>query len=247
MKKLFLFILSIFILSITSTYAQNKPSVATSRKDFLRGLNKFSEDTCFVQVDRKYTYQQAPNNYLNRQVYEAFKKMWEAAKQDGVKLVILSNARTFWVQRIVWNRRWDESTWAAGPGRLKSLLKYSAVPGASRHHWGTEVDLNSKSFDYWRSSTGKKAHQWLTENGPKFGFYQPYSAKGGPGSGLREFGHEEEKWHWSYYPLASKFMKEYVNLITEEDIKGFAGDKYISGLDIINTYVLGVATEPNAL
>ena len=74
-----------------------------------------------------------------------------------------------------------------------------------------------------------------------------YSAKGAVGSGLRETGHEEEKWHWSYYPLASIYMKEFAEIMTEEDLKGFTGDKYIKNLDIINYYVLGVATEPTEL
>ena len=247
MKKLILCICTLVLLGMVSCYAQKYATVATSRKDFLRGLNKFSEDSSFVQMDKKYTYQRAPYNYMNREAYQAFEKMWEAARQDGIRLVILSCARNFWIQRFVWIKKWNESSLPLGIGRAKSLLKYSAPPGASRHHWGTDMDLNNKSFDYWRSSAGKKVYKWLCENAHKYGFYQPYSAKGAPGSGLREVGHEEEKWHWSYYPLASIFMQEYADIMTEEDIKGFSGDKYTSTLDIINNYVLGVAPEPRTL
>lgn len=247
MKKLFLCIYALIVLSTASSYAQNLRDVASSRKDFLRGLNNFSQDTSFVQIDPKYTPKRAPYNYLNRQVYEAYIKMWEAANQDGIKLVIISGARTFLTQKIVWNRRWNESTLPEGPGRVKNRLRYSALPGCSRHHWGTDIDLNANRTDYWRTTTGKKVYQWLCENAHKFGFYQPYTTKGAVGSGLREKGHEEEKWHWSYYPLASIYMKEFAEIMTEEDLKGFAGDKYIKNLDIINYYVLGVATEPTEL
>ena len=225
MKKLFLCIYALIVLSTASSYAQNLRDVASSRKDFLRGLNNFSQDTSFVQIDPKYTPKRAPYNYLNRQVYEAYIKMWEAANQDGIKLVIISGARTFLTQKIVWNRRWNESTLPEGPGRVKNRLRYSALPGCSRHHWGTDIDLNANRTDYWRTTTGKKVYQWLCENAHKFGFYQPYTTKGAVGSGLREKGHEEEKWHWSYYPLASIYMKEFAETLTEEDLKGFAGDK----------------------
>ncbi|MBR5563851.1 MAG: D-alanyl-D-alanine carboxypeptidase family protein [Bacteroidales bacterium] len=222
MKKFFLNII-VLLLGMASCYAQNH-AVATNRKDFLRGLNNFSRDSSFVQMDPKYTRQRAPFNYINCEAYEAFIKMWEAAKQDGINLTIISGARTFLTQKTVWDRRWNESTLPAGATRVKNLLRYSALPGCSRHHY-----------------------QWLCENAHKFGFYQPYSAKGSPGSGLREKGHEEERWHWSYYPLASVFMKEFAEIMTDEDLKGFSGDKYISTLDVINNFVLGVAPEPTLL
>lgn len=246
MKKSFLCIISLLLLGVASCYAQHHAAI-TGRKDFLRGLINFSQDTSFVQVDSKYTPQRAPFNYLNREAYQAFIRMWEAAKNDGIKLVMISGARTFQTQNVVWARRWNESQIAAGPGRVKNLLRYSALPGCSRHHWGTDLDLNANRTDYWRTTDGKKIYQWLCENAHKFGFYQPYSAKGSPGSGLREKGHEEERWHWSYYPLASVFMKEFEDIMTDEDLKGFAGDKYISSLNIIDNFVLGVAPEPTVL
>lgn len=245
MKKFFLNII-VLLLGMASCYAQNH-AVATNRKDILRGLNNFSRDSSFVQMDPKYTRQRAPFNYINCEAYEAFIKMWEAAKQDGINLTIISGARTFLTQKTVWDRRWNESTLPAGATRVKNLLRYSALPGCSRHHWGTDIDLNANRTDYWRTTTGKMVYQWLCENAHKFGFYQPYSAKGAPGSGLRDKGHEEERWHWSYYPLASVFMKEFAEIMTDEDLKGFSGDKYISTLDVINNFVLGVAPEPTVL
>ena len=242
MKKIC--VLVFILMSVASSYAQNYPALAINRKDFLRGMNNFSLDTTFVQMHPQYTSKRAPYNYLNRQVYEAFIQMYEAAKQDGIKLVIISGARSFITQKVVWNRIWKESGIPEGPARLKNRLRYSALPGCSRHHWGTDVDLNANRTDYWRTTTGKKVYEWLCENAHKFGFYQPYSAKGAVGSGLRETGHEEEKWHWSYYPLASVYMNEFAQIMTEEDLKGFAGDKYISTLDVIENFVLGVAPVP---
>ena len=42
-------------------------------------------------------------------------------------------------------------------------------------------------------------------------------------------------------------MKEFEDIMTDEDLKGFAGDKYISSLNIIDNFVLGVAPEPTVL
>ena len=42
-------------------------------------------------------------------------------------------------------------------------------------------------------------------------------------------------------------MNEFADIITEEDLKGFAGDKYLSTLNIIKNFVLGVAPEPTVL
>ena len=53
MKKLFLCIISLFLLGMASCYAQNHVTSATNRKDFLRGLNNFSQDSSFVQMDPK--------------------------------------------------------------------------------------------------------------------------------------------------------------------------------------------------
>ena len=173
MKKSFLCIISLLLLGVASCYAQHH-AATTGRKDFLRGLINFSQDTSFVQVDSKYTPQRAPFNYLNREAYQAFIRMWEAAKNDGIKLVMISGARTFQTQNVVWARRWNESQIAAGPGRVKNLLRYSALPGCSRHHWGTDLDLNANRTDYWRTTDGKKIYQWLCENAHKVPMFVIY-------------------------------------------------------------------------
>jgi hypothetical protein len=58
---------------------------------------------------------------------------------------------------------------------------------------------------------------------------------------MREHGYNEEKWHCSYFPLASVYTQKYREIITAEDLKGFLGEKYVSELNIIENYVLGIA------
>ena len=61
----------------------------------------------------------------------------------------------------------------------------------------------------------------------------------------RVIGYNEEKWHWSYLPLARTLTQEYKNLIKDENINGFLGDEYVAGQDLINNYVLSI--NPNCI
>jgi hypothetical protein len=116
----------------------------------------------------------------------------------------------------------DRAKWLAEPSanRLALILKFSSLPGTSRHHWGTDVDFNSVSSDDWApaSPPGKPTAgrffdlgTWLTANAAKAGFLQAFT----PG---RSTGYSEEPWHYSYAPIAlglrQRFDKQ-VNLSTD--------------------------------
>ncbi len=49
-------------------------------------------------------------------------------------------------------------------------MNYSAMPSASRHHWGTDLDINSVEDEYFQTEPGLSEHKWLVNNGFKFGF-----------------------------------------------------------------------------
>lgn len=226
--------------------AQQIPVGAAPTKEFLLGKTHFEKDTNFVQINSRYTVLRNPNNFIQKATYKAYLKMWEAAKADGIRLTATSASRNFWVQRYIWEQKWQKSTVAAGAERARNILKYNSMCGTSRHHWGTELDFNSPKLEYWNTAEGKKTYRWLCENAHKFGFYQPYTEKGEAGSGLREHGYNEEKWHWSYYPLSNLYMQKYRELIKEEDLGGFLGAKYVPDLNVIEYYVFGVAISPEA-
>ncbi len=242
--KRFLVFLYMVLMFAAPAVAQQVEGAAAPTKEFLLGKTHFEEDTNFVQIAPKYTVLRNPNNFIQKQTLEAFIKMRQAALADGVRLTATSASRNFWVQRYIWEQKWKKSTVAAGPGRARSILKYNSMCGTSRHHWGTELDFNSPKLEYWNTAEGKKTYKWLCENAHKYGFYQPYTAKGEPGSGLRQTGYNEEKWHWSYFPLANIYMQKYRELITEKDLVGFLGAEYVPDLNVIEEYVFGVATSP---
>ena len=172
--------------------------------------------------------------------------MESAALLDGVDLKIASATRNFDYQEDLWNKKWEGTTLVDGkklprtiPGgleRFEKILEFSAVPGTSRHHWGTEIDVNDANPEYFNTEKGEKVYTWLLQNASSFGFCQPYTAKGTD----RTTGYNEEKWHWTYLPLSREFTQEYKNLIQDSDINGFDGDEYVPTLNLINDYVLGI-------
>ena len=109
------------------------------------------------------------------------------------------------------------------------------MPSTSRHHWGTDLDLNSLENSFFERGDGLRIYQWLKTHAAEYGFCQPYTSKT---SGRK--GYEEEKWHWSYVPLSGQFLEEYNKKVTYKDIKGFAGSSVAPSIDVIRNYVNGV-------
>src|SRR5262245_22051381 len=114
----------------------------------------------------------------------------------------------------------DRAKWLATPSkdRLEIILKFSSLPGTSRHHWGTEVDLDSTTVAEWQPASGSKPEgpffalgQWLRANAATVGLVQAYT----PG---RTGGYNEEAWHYSYAPISLGLRERYnqqVNLQTD--------------------------------
>jgi LAS superfamily LD-carboxypeptidase LdcB len=166
--------------------------------------------------------------------------MHAAAAKAGVALQIISATRNFEYQKGIWEKKWLREKYKGMTDleKVADIMKYSSMPGTSRHHWGTDVDFNSVELSFWQSGPGQKMYNWLVANASTFGFYQTYTNKSSGRSG-----YEEEKWHWSYLPLAKEMHRQYLSHITYTDLKGFNGcaaaeelrvfDKYVNGIDSI--------------
>ena len=183
---------------------------------------------------------------LRKEVLDAFLKMAEVAQKDGVELNVTSATRNFDYQKEIWNNKWTGISFVDGKDlsksiqdgfeRFEKILEYSAVPGASRHHWGTDIDINSVIPKFFETGEGKKVYEWLKINAPLFGFCQTYNEK----NEERLTGYNEEKWHWSYLPISRELTQKYKKLIKDEDIKGFLGDEFVAQENLINNYVLAI-------
>ena len=148
--------------------------------------------------------------YLQKEVIAAFQQMKLAAANEGVSLRIISGTRNFWEQKAIWERKWNVNlpNLGASANNAREILKYSSMPSSSRHHWGTDIDINNLSPTYFTTGKGLKEIQWLRKNASKFGFIEVYS----PRETGRLTGYEPEAWHWSYSPLSSQYL-EYNNVM----------------------------------
>jgi len=212
--------------------------------ELLLGKVDPASNPLFVPVESRFANRSGM--FMHKEAYEAFKEMHAAAASDGVNLVIVSAMRTFNHQRRIWNDKWNgrqmlegniNATSIADPvERAREILRFSAMPGTSRHHWGTDIDLNSLVNSYFESGQGKRVHDWLQQNAPSFGFCQPYTAHGNN----RQGGYEEEKWHWSYMPVSKKYLLAFKESVEYEHITGFDGWETASQIGVIERYVLDV-------
>jgi len=89
---------------------------------------------------------------------------------------------------------------------MQCILNWSALPGASRHHWGTDIDVYDRAAlpegyrvkllpeETQPGGIFHRLHQWLDQNMARFGFFRPYREYRG--------GTFPEAWHLSYAPIA---------------------------------------------
>ena len=215
---------------------------------YLTGQFDPAEHPDFVRVADRYT--DGDPYLLHRDTYAAFERMHAAALEDGVRLRIISATRNFERQKQIWEAKWNgnrllegteraDKVYPDAADRARAILRYSSMPGTSRHHWGTDLDLNALNNDYFRDGEGQRTYDWLTAHAAEYGFCQPYTAKGE----ARPDGYEEERWHWSYLPLATRLTDYAATRLHDEDIAGFEGAEAAPRIGVVRNYVLGVNPE----
>jgi LAS superfamily LD-carboxypeptidase LdcB len=228
--------------------AQTKRDADSTLRQHLLGKFDYTKDKDFIQLDSIYT-DGRKDFYLRKEVYQAYKKMYSAAFKDSVKLIIISAERSFEDQKVIWENKWTGKATINGKripynlntnvDKAKYILQSGSMPGTSRHHWGTDVDLNSIEKEYFETPKGQTVYNWLKKNAKKFGFYQPYT----PFDSKRKKGYDEEMWHWSYVPTAKSILEKYIKYITYKDFTGFLGADAAEKLNIIEDYVLSINSE----
>lgn len=217
--------------------------------DYIMGKFEPTKHKNFIQVPPKYANGRK-DRWLRKETYTAFLEMHAAAKKEGIELKVLSATRNFAMQKIIWEGKWTGTrlheskenlakTTADPTKRALKILKWSSMPGTSRHHWGTDMDLNAFTNDFFEKGKGLKMYTWMTENASKFGFCQPYSPK----DENRPNGYNEEKWHWSYLPLAQKITEQAELRLENEMIDGFKGAETAVSIGVVDQFILGINEE----
>ncbi|HUR31432.1 MAG TPA: M15 family metallopeptidase, partial [Saprospiraceae bacterium] len=165
----------------------------------------------------------------------------------GIRLQIRSATRNFNYQKGIWEAKWTGAKLIEGGENLAEttpdhkeralkILRYSAMPGSSRHHWGTDFDLNSFENSWFEEGEGLNIYNWLKKHASEYGFCQPYSAG-------RQHGYFEERWHWSYMPVSQPLTTLAKEELKNEMIKGFHGSETAGMIDVVKNYVLGINEE----
>ena len=183
---------------------------------------------------------------LERDVVEPFFAMKDAAARDGMAIEIVSGFRDFAAQQGIWDRKFrgerplydargnvKEHAKLTGAELIEAIMCWSAVPGGSRHHWGSDVDVIDRAAvpegyrvrlqpdEAQPGGVFHRLHQWLDENMARYGFFRPYRTYRG--------GVYPEPWHLSYAPVSTVALQ----LLTAELFDTAVRASEILGKDLV--------------
>jgi len=168
---------------------------------------------------------------IHRGISDDWQRLQQGALQAGINLKIASSFRSFERQLAIWNAKAcgnrvvnDRNNKPLDLSNLTrqelvtAILAWSALPGASRHHWGCDLDvydpdmlgphkLQLEPWEYQTNGPMAQLGQWLTNNLGHYGFYQPYRQDRG--------GVAIEPWHISHIALSTQAS----DLLTETMLK----------------------------
>ena len=174
---------------------------------------------------------------LEKETYSAFIKMKDAAEKDGIIIKLVSGFRDFYRQQMIWNNKYKKFTnefSLDGPTAIKEIIRFSTIPGTSRHHWGTEIDIIDKNFEnekdlliskkYEEGGIFNSLKKWMDKNSKRFGFYIVYD------DDSNRQGFEYEPWHYTYKPVSDLYQAEFLKL----DLKSIISKTRVEGKEFIN-------------
>lgn len=182
---------------------------------------------------------------LHPQVHAALAQLREASAAAGIELEVVSSYRDFQRQAGIWNGKFrgerpvlDATGRPIEVGKLddaqrvRSILIWSALPGASRHHWGTDFDVIDRAAlaalapgyrveltvaEFTGDGPFVRLNEWLAANLANHGFFRPYTTDRG---GVRP-----EPWHLSYAPVSVPALESFrlemlKDAVEESDLAG---------------------------
>lgn len=176
---------------------------------------------------------------LEQNTLYAFNKMHEAALEDGIDIKIVSGFRDFERQMLIWNNKYKKYTaeYKLSPTKaIEEIIRFSTIPGTSRHHWGTEIDIIDASDEKYKDEedvllTEKyengiftKLKRWMDVNSERFGFYLTYV------NDKKRKGFEYEPWHYSYKPVSVELL----NIFISNDIGSIISTTSMEGKEFIS-------------
>ena len=184
----------------------------------------------------------------------AFSAMQAAALKDSINIQLVSAYRSFERQLYLWEDKFVRYTdeGLSPEAAIARILKYSTIPGTSRHHWGTDIDITDGNIKnetrllvhskFHNNGPFVPLHQWMEANAHRYGFYLVYT------NDAARTGFSYEPWHYSYLPEAKSFLKGYNSRMAFAYFKsvGVMGSEHIDRDfwdEYYRTYIKGINTE----
>lgn len=197
---------------------------------------------------------QLENTPLLDQAAIAYESMKNAAKKDGINMQIVSAYRSYDSQKRIWNRKYKRfrNEGLSPTQAIEKIIQYSTLPGTSRHHWGTEIDLIDSLPQvegdvllekHFHGGSYTRLRLWLEKHASHYGFELVYTQ-----DSLRK-GFLYEPWHYSYAPLSIDFLTHYLESKAIEQIAKdttLLGYKYITKSFLFKyktEHILGIAKQ----
>ena len=184
---------------------------------------------------------------LMKEVSFAFDAMQKHAAAEGIDLQLVSTFRNFERQLSIWNSKWQgalplydindrllDTSKLNDKEKMHAILTWSALPGASRHHWGTDLDVYDKAAvtasgqtfnlirsEYIQGGPCYKLAEWLEAHVQQYKFSLPY----------REYknGVAPEPWHLSFQPIAESIVRQ----LTVEQLAHVIAEAPLAGKQIV--------------
>ncbi len=211
----------------------------------LSSFSAFQSEFSIAELMGKSNPKLYGNDYkLKKEAHEAFLKMKTQATTEGITIKVVSSYRSYEHQNRIWNHKYKKFT-SKGLQPIeviKKIVEYSTIPGTSRHHWGTDIDiidatpkqpkevLLEKNFN----SDGSfcKLKKWMDKNAEKFGFYLVYT------DNKNRKGFKYEPWHYSYAPISIAMLTSFRKLNLSKELLNMklTGSKHITE-SFINQYI----------
>jgi len=183
-----------------------------------------SNSVCYGLTPPQLVAALSQGHLVAKDALAAVDNLANAASAEGFKLGIVSSYRDCEQQAKIVSQKWSgarqllddqdqDVSHLAGLERLKAILRFSALPGASRHHWGTDIDvvdlnviesghrLSLTPSEYAQGAVLGEFSSWLKECAPKYGFLFPYAHDLGWVSA--------EPWHLSFAAEAEKLCADW--------------------------------------
>jgi len=168
---------------------------------------------------------------MHPDAYIRFLEMKSGAEKANISIEMVSAYRSFERQRQIFETKYQKynQEGLAPLEVIQKIIEYSTIPGTSRHHWGTDIDIIDANAPrpesvleprhFHGSGPYCKLKEWLNENANNYDFYEVYT------NDPNRKGFKYEPWHFSFEPVSKEMLLSFKELdikeiLMEENILG---------------------------